>query len=372
MDSQQLIESFGNLLEEQISDAKAVRLESLSSLLLLLKERNRELYCQLKEVRKSVQQERSVFDERSIALQSVHYERDQVEKEIIACQAFPTRYQNLDLVPMEEYQLNRRSDPQNDHELMLDHLQHELETRRRMVAEVKEAEKTRDSCMIDLQKKLKELEALRDNAKTIYKMACSYNLVEQPVKQKIEMVRSPLQRLFDELRAFAGDREGWELRLLSAISASEEQEEGQIAGSEDVTVGDDEGSARHEPNRAQPIPRHFDFEYIELIPSAEICTGALFFHHALPSDPVSPILSKVSGTESLLPTLPLDASMALTVPVPEGSESGLAYKWVQVVGGLDTDVAFADGQRCITAFFNSLKSATSSDNDKDPLTMDTT
>lgn len=188
-------------------------------------------------------------------------------------------------------------------------------------------------------------------------MAASYGLVEQPVQRAQSTAQRPLQRLYEELKAFAGEREGWELQFFTDSSGEgEEEEEGQIPGTDGAINdidGNEEEMGRHEALSSSKASRRFPFEYIQVIPSLDTYLGALFLLHALPGDASSPLLLQSSAP--LLPTaLPLDATMALTVGLPEGAQPGVAYKWIQVIAGMERDVAFADGQRCLTAFFTAL------------------
>lgn len=110
-------------------EPKEARMTDLSALLLKLKETNRDAYARLKTIKREVQQERQKFDEKSIALQSVQYQRQHLESEIQSCHTQETRYEKIELVSMDEFSCGQSMELE-EHELMLARLQDELARRK--------------------------------------------------------------------------------------------------------------------------------------------------------------------------------------------------------------------------------------------------
>ena len=115
------------------TDPKESRLTELSCLLLRLKEVNRDAYTRLKDIKRCVQQERQLFDEKSIALQSVQYQRKHLESEIEACRQLETKYDEIDLVPIEVFKADNMDADEilDEHALTLARLNDELIRRRK-------------------------------------------------------------------------------------------------------------------------------------------------------------------------------------------------------------------------------------------------
>jgi len=258
-----------------------------------------------------------------------------------------------------------------------------------MMDDVKLAEIKRNAEKEKLAKLKRDLENLRDHAKTIYKMATSYKLVPvQPAPVKGEegdtmkeenVEKSPLQMLFDEIAGFVGEDENWSIKHCPGIDGEEsngdgdEDEEGMIstdpddaeaiqdegegeyAGGEEET---DEKSRRHHHQETSKVgERLFDFEYIEIAPPSDIFDGTIRLHHQTKAKntPVVMEVNKhdIESSENFLKSqLNLDSSLLLCVDLSEGLA---AFKWVQVAAGLESDLAFSDTQRCLSSFFDALK-----------------
>jgi hypothetical protein len=168
-----LLEEFSKIFDADIP-SKNERLVALSTLLLELKNNNRELYTQLKAIKRTVHMERTKFDETSIGLQSALYELAQIESEIQSCRSYQAKYTSLDLVSLDEYQQSTMQDAGqsvDEHQVMLSRLADELSRRKNMMDEVKLAEISKNAEREKLAKLQKELENLRDHAKTIYKVS---------------------------------------------------------------------------------------------------------------------------------------------------------------------------------------------------------
>lgn len=218
--------------------------------------------------------------------------------------------------------------------------------------EAKLAEIKKDAEKEKLNKLLKDLETLRDNAKTIYKMAASYKLSGIPTVAKIDIKKSPLQKLYDEITSFVNDRKGWGATLLEAARSDDDEEEEGVIASE-AEDNEDEIGRHHQTDSAQPVvkERKFDCAYIEVVPPEDFFAGTVQFYPANTAIVVNVCLEGVEDAQKFLCSLPLDASMLL---MAEGQESGVAFRWVQVAAGLDCDLSFADSQRCLLAFFTAL------------------
>lgn len=128
-------ENLVNVVSQLLSstDPKESRLTELSCLLLHLKEINRDAYSRLKDIKRCVQQERQIFDEKSIALQSVQYQRKHLESEIEACRQLETKYDRIVLVPIEEFKVDKMDTDEilDEHSLTLARLNDELFRRKK-------------------------------------------------------------------------------------------------------------------------------------------------------------------------------------------------------------------------------------------------
>lgn len=124
-----LVETVKLLISDDGSPV-ASKLESLSTLLVELKAVNRDAFTRLRDAKKVTQRERTTFDEQSITLNSVQYQRAHLESEILDCQNFPTTFDKIDLVPLEQFMEGNmlEADP---HQLMIARLNDELERRKR-------------------------------------------------------------------------------------------------------------------------------------------------------------------------------------------------------------------------------------------------
>lgn len=251
--------------------------------------------------------------------------------------------------------------------------------------DVKLAEIKRNAEKEKLAKLKRDLENLRDHAKTIYKMASSYKLVPvQPVPAKGEGVdklkeeageKSPLQKLFDEIVSFVGEDENWSIKHYNDFGSEgsngngEDDEEGMISTDPDDTeaIQDDDGTGDKEESAARHHHHHqetskvgkrlFDFEYLEIVPPLDIFDGTITLYHQTKAKN-TPVVMTVnqndieSSEQFLKGQLNLDSSLLLCVDASEGM---VAFKWVQVAAGLASDMAFSDTQRCLSSFFEALK-----------------
>jgi len=376
MQSSQYLDAFARLFVDpssfESSSQKSSYLSTLSCLLLQMKEQNRELYTRLRVAKQACTTERAAFDGESVGLQSVRYERAQIESEIAGCRGRRFGYERLEMVPLQEFMDGRMQDDsveEGEQELMLARLHDELARRKALKDEVKLAEVRRDAEREKLAKLQKELESLRDNVKIIYKMAISYKLVTLPPVVPSGAVvttvsKGPLESLHAEILAYLDSKEAWLTDLVSAHEAfesGEDEEEKEIEDEETSARPGDEAQSRHATTKQAKRTRRFDFDYIEVLPPADIFDGTVLFFHGTPSDKTSPLLVSVcsSGIEdqdTFLSACPVDASMLMRVTMSTTEmKAGVPFKWIQVAAGMESDLAFADAQRCIDVFFRALK-----------------
>lgn len=326
----------------------------LSDLILTIKSFNRDAYSKLREAKRLVLQERNLYDEKILKLESLKFEAGYLENEICACQAYQSEYHNVDLVTMEEFSADMMGEvPEDEHQLTLLRLNDELNRRKALMERLKLAEISRDAEKDKLGKIRKEMETLRDHAKTIYKMAVSYKLATF-VSNKVEEKRlAPLQKLLEEFNAYVGEKAGWKVELYQP--AIEELEEG-----EEI---DTSSSTRHSSDVSeQKIKRYFDHAYLEIVPPLDVFDGIMALYHAKPSDASSPILIIVVNCDATLSNeylmnLPLDATLLLLAnSVEDQPSNGVAFRWLQTLAGFDNDMAFAaDPRKCISSFFKAIR-----------------
>ncbi|KAI9272847.1 Fms-interacting protein-domain-containing protein [Phascolomyces articulosus] len=76
---------------------------------------------------------KAAMDEKHVGLQNVMYEKRHLIEEILKCKSFRSVYQDVDLVPLEEFQSNAPTeylqDQENPHQLMINRLKYEHQAR---------------------------------------------------------------------------------------------------------------------------------------------------------------------------------------------------------------------------------------------------
>lgn len=347
---EEFTESIARLVETKKSQASQAQ---LSDLILSIKSFNREAYSKLREAKCLVLKERNIYDEKILKLESLKFEAGYLENEISACRAYHSDYHNVDLVPMDEFAADRMGEvPEDDHQLTLLRLNDELSRRKELMEKLKLTEINKDAERDKLGKIRKELETLRDHAKTIYKMAVSYKLASFVSNKVEEKKLAPLQKLLEEFNAYVGEKAGWKVELYQpAVGELEEGEEVEASG-----------STRHTSEVSeQTVKRFFEHSYLEVIPPVEVFDGIIAFHHANPLDISSPILLTLANCDHsvaipFLQTLPLDATLLLLAAGSEEHQNGVAFRWIQTLAGFDNDMAFAaDPRKCISSFFKALR-----------------
>jgi hypothetical protein len=257
------------------------------------------------------------------------------------------------MVPMDEFSADKMGEvPEDEHQLTLLRLNDELNRRKELMEKLKLAEINRDAEKDKLGKIRKEMETLRDHAKTIYKMAVSYKLASFVSNKVEEKKLAPLHKLLEEFNAYVGEKADWKVELYQSVV--EELEEG-----EEIEAS---GSTRHTSEVSeQTVKRFFEHSYLEIIPPVEVFDGIIALHHSNPSDVSSPILLTLANCYPLvaipfLQALPLDATLLLLATVSEEQPNGVAFRWIQTLAGFDNDMAFAaDPRKCISSFFKALR-----------------
>ncbi|KAI8360351.1 Fms-interacting protein-domain-containing protein [Mortierella sp. GBAus27b] len=110
-------------------------------LITLLKNLNRDVYQQERDLKNELTEQKLNVGQVDLGYQNIKYRRKYLLNEISRCHDMQTLYQDIPLVPLEEFRENAPEDLVNsstdDHQLMLNRLEFELEERKRFDAEKK-------------------------------------------------------------------------------------------------------------------------------------------------------------------------------------------------------------------------------------------
>lgn len=126
------VEAILALVQGDDARGKVEQMGALSQLLLEMKDTNRDAYTRLREMKRQVAKERTTYEEHILALEAAKYEKVHLEREIERCQQYASKYDKIDLVPLEQYTEDRMADSlaEDDHTLMLARLNDELARRK--------------------------------------------------------------------------------------------------------------------------------------------------------------------------------------------------------------------------------------------------
>ncbi|RUS35304.1 hypothetical protein BC938DRAFT_472862 [Jimgerdemannia flammicorona] len=134
-----------------------------NQLFVALKARNRQTYNHTRATKQATTDAKLQMDRQQLGLQNFHYERRHLEKEIQKCEEFDSIYQDINLVPVEEFmarapaELTSIMDP---HQLMINRLNFEMSERLRMEKEQNNQHELQSKLLSENKRAKAELEKL--------------------------------------------------------------------------------------------------------------------------------------------------------------------------------------------------------------------
>lgn len=165
--------SLDTMKEENTCDPEARK--KICMLVLDLKKLNRFDKLQNRHIRDSVMASRSKVDTLHLQLENLLYETTCLEKEITKCREFKSKVSEIDLIPLEQFVSSLSPDkvPNDDHQLTLARLENELEQRKHLADELKNAELTREKCFEKVEAEKAKLEKVHPKLKNIVDVCSS-------------------------------------------------------------------------------------------------------------------------------------------------------------------------------------------------------
>ncbi|KAI9783990.1 MAG: hypothetical protein M1839_002935 [Geoglossum umbratile] len=138
---------------------------------------NRQAVLNVRETKQITAEARQEVDRLHLQLQNLYYEQRHLRGEIAACDAYDHKYQQLPLIPIEEYlRLHPEDSEASEHELMIARINHEHAERETLEQERQGLLKKKQGLIADNKKRRddlanldKDLEKFIDAAKPIQK-----------------------------------------------------------------------------------------------------------------------------------------------------------------------------------------------------------
>ncbi|ORX78757.1 hypothetical protein BCR32DRAFT_234838 [Anaeromyces robustus] len=196
-----------------------------SSLLTMdLKQINRTLYIDNKNIKQVTQDEKAKMDKLNLELKNLDYERLHLKKEIEKCSQLKTTYQNIDMIPLEEFlevapESLKNSD--NPHRQMINRLSFEFEERKRLSKTEKgliEDKKKINEKLIKQKEKLNQIDdQLEQLIKNSFTLQESLKLPQTFVRKQNEISLLLPEPLFILYKQAIGYQEAYENRITVEI-----------------------------------------------------------------------------------------------------------------------------------------------------------
>ncbi|ORX43404.1 hypothetical protein BCR36DRAFT_586685 [Piromyces finnis] len=148
---------------EKIEDIPDDILTTSSLLTMDLKQINRTLYIDNKNIKQTTQDEKAKMDKLNLELKNLDYERLHLKKEIEECSQLKTTYQDIDMIPLEEFLIvapEELKNSDNPHRQMINRLSFEFEERKRLSkteTELIESKKKKNEKLLKQKEKLKQI-----------------------------------------------------------------------------------------------------------------------------------------------------------------------------------------------------------------------
>jgi len=197
-----------------------------SSLLTMdLKQINRTLYIDNRNIKQVTQDEKQKMDKLNLELKNLDYERLHLKKEIEKCSQLKTTYQDIDMIPLEEFlevapdSLKNGND--NPHRQMINRLSFELEERKRLSKAEKELiddKKKINEKLIKQKEKLNQIdEQLEQMIKNSFTLQESLKLPQTYVRKQNEISLLLPEPLFILYKQAIGYQEAYDNKISTEI-----------------------------------------------------------------------------------------------------------------------------------------------------------
>ncbi len=111
-------------MEVDSGDTSSI-LNNIAAYLVKLRHMNRDAMLTCKSKRAGIAERKALVDERLLQLQNLHYQQQHLRGEIKQCEDYPSIYNSLPLIGVEDFKALAEVVPEGPHELMLARLQHE-------------------------------------------------------------------------------------------------------------------------------------------------------------------------------------------------------------------------------------------------------
>ena len=142
----------------------ATQRKQLDAQLSRLRSLNRAAALAVRRTKASTAESRAAVDTLHLQLRNLDYEQRHLRGEIGACEAYDHHYQQLPLIPVDEFiELKPELRETDEHALMIARIEHEREEREALEAQRLELVKRKQKLIADNTKRKEELASLDDN-----------------------------------------------------------------------------------------------------------------------------------------------------------------------------------------------------------------
>ncbi|KAJ3090083.1 THO complex subunit 5, partial [Quaeritorhiza haematococci] len=176
------------------SSSTLTSLFNAASLLFLeLEQLNRATYVMNRSAKHETQDAKQKMSLQHLALQNLNYERLHLQREIAKCNEMETIYQDIDLVSLDDFNKGapeELSKVDNEHKLMLNRLQFELDERKRLQKEEKELLAVKEKLAKENKDASADIEKLDTQLENVVKST-------QPLQEKLNIQITERHRLVD-------------------------------------------------------------------------------------------------------------------------------------------------------------------------------
>jgi len=209
---------------EPLKDIPDDILTASSLLTMDLKQINRTLYVDNKNIKQVTQDEKAKMDKLNLELKNLDYERLHLKREIEKCSQLKTTYQNIDMIPLEEFlevapESLKNSD--SPHRQMINRLSYEFEERKRLSKAEKELienkKKINEKLLIQKDKLNQIDEQLEQLIKNSFPLQESLKLPQTFVRKQNEISLLLPEPLFILYKQAIGYQEAYDNKITTEI-----------------------------------------------------------------------------------------------------------------------------------------------------------
>lgn len=213
--AQELMDFSANPLKESLSESMKEMQQNGMSLLLQLKQDSRSQAFEAERQKEETSKSKKQLEEAHLSLQNLMYEKQYYEKEIHANLSYRPQHSEeaVGLIPEKEFlaeaseAARARIAAGDEHTLMLERLQHELETRQSLAASLEVTKQQRSAAQTSTAARQKVLDDLKTRLKTLEDQARPLQTILAPhlstrgLSKTSHLLPLPLFILFSQLTA---------------------------------------------------------------------------------------------------------------------------------------------------------------------------